>query len=414
MGVITSAKRLLGRLSAVRGAASGSRRGVTGMGGHGVRDILMLPGPTDIPEESYEAMGRRLINHRGGRFRELHTHLIEKLKRIVGTRYDVFLLTCSGTGGIEAAVSNVVRRGDRVLAFVGGQFGERLASAASYYTDVTARVVIPWNRAPTPEDVRRALEENVGADVVLVVHNETSTGTFTPRIEEIAGECRRAGALLVLDAVTSLGGVPFNFDSSGVDVLVAGTQKCLAGPPGLSLIAVSRRAWEKIESLERRPAYFDLVAHRDFMERGETPYTPAISLFYGLDASATRILETGLDVWIDRHRRGARAFYNALDGLGLETYPLPEFRSQTLIAVMMPEGLRDSDVAERMAEKYGVHVGTGVARERGRMIRIGNMGLVSAERTRLALRALCGALGELGLRLDYGLVEEVVEESFSG
>ncbi len=373
----------------------------------------MLPGPTDIPEESYRAMGSLLINHRGREFREFHTQLIEKLKKIIGTKQDVFLLTCSATGGIEAAVSNVIEDGDRVLAFVAGQFGERFAAAARYYSENVVVVEIPWNRAPTVEDVRKGLSENRDVDVVLLVHNETSTGALASNIEEIAGECRRAGALLVLDAVTSLGGVPFSFDEMGIDLLVAGTQKCLAGPPGLAIVAVSKRAWEKIESLKKRPTYFDFTLHREFMSRGETPYTPAVTLFYGLDASLDRIFETGLNEWVDRHRRGAQAFYSSLGELGLEIYPLPEFRSPTLIAVKMPEGIRDVDVANIMAEKYGVHVGVGVARMKGRMIRIGSMGMVTAERIKASLRALCGALNEQGMRLDYTSVEGIVEESLS-
>ncbi len=377
------------------------------------RDILMLPGPTDIPEESYRAMGGRLINHRGEEFREFHAQLIEKLKKVVGTRQDVFLLTCSATGGVEAAVSNTIESGDRVLAFVGGQFGERMAAAARYYSDNTIVVEVPWNRAPTVEDVEKGLEEYGDVDVVLLVHNETSTGALAPNIDEIARACRRAGALFVVDAVTSLGGVPFSFDGAGVDVLVAGTQKCLAGPPGLAIVAVSQRAWEKIESLKKRPAYFDLVSHREFMSRRETPYTPAITLFYGLDASLDKIFETGLDEWIDRHRRGAQAFYRSLGELGLEIYPQPRFRSPTLIAIQLPKHIRDTDIAKIMAEKYGVHVGVGVSREKGRMIRIGSMGLVTAERVKATLKALCGALNEYGMMLDYDYVEGIVEESFS-
>lgn len=358
-------------------------------------------------------MTNLLINHRGKAFREFHAQLIEKLKKVVGTKQDVFLLTCSGTGGVEAVVSNTIGPGDKVVAFVGGQFGDRMAAAASYYTDNLVRVEIPWNTAPTAEDVKKALDANGDVDVVLIVHNETSTGAFAPGIEEVAAVCRRAGAVLVVDAVTSLGGVPLNFDSSGIDVLTASTQKCLAGPPGLAVAAVSQRGWEKVESLKKRPAYFDFVIHKEFMARAETPWTPAISLFYGLDISLDRILGMGMDEWVDRHRRGAEAFYRSFGELGLEIYPLPRFRSQTLIAVRMPDGIKDSDVAHRMAEKYGVHVGVGVSKEKGKMLRIGNMGLVSAERTKMTLRAICGSLSELGVKLDYNSVEGVVEESFA-
>jgi len=377
------------------------------------RDILMLPGPTDIPLEAYEAMSQPLINHRGQRFREFHVALIEKLKKVIGTKQDVFLLTCSGTGGVEAALSNTIRSGDKVLALVGGQFGERMAEAARYYSDNVVVAEVPWRRAPTVEDVRRGIQENGDVDVVLLVHNETSTGGLAPNVEEIARECRRADALLVLDAVTSLGGVPLKFDDAGIDLLLAGTQKCLAGPPGLSLVAVSERAWEKIESLKKRPAYFDLVAHREFMSRGETPFTPAISLFYGLNSSLDKLLEIGVENWIDRHRRGAQAFYKSLSELELEIYPLPPYRSPTLIAVQLPDHIRDADVAKKMAEKHGVHVGVGVSKLKGRIIRIGSMGQVTAERTKTTMKALCNVLSEYGMKLDYEAVDGIIDESFS-
>jgi len=387
-------------------------------GGRSARDeweLLMLPGPTDVPEEVYEALSRSLINHRGREFRELHRSLIDKLRRVVGTSGDVFVLTCSGTGGVEAALSNTIERGDRVVAFVSGQFGERMAAAASYYTDNLSVVEQPWRRAPTAEDVKRALGERDGVNAVLLVHNETSTGALAPAIERIAEECRRAGALLIVDAVTSLGGVKFGFDQAGIDVLVAGTQKCLAAPPGLAVIAVSEKAWEKIESLKKRPAYFDLLLHRKFMERGETPYTPAISLFYGLDAAVSRIISFGVERWIERHGAGAEAYYRVADELGLEIYPEPGFRSTTLIAIRLPDGVQDTAVAETMAEKFGVHVGVGVSRERGRMIRIGSMGEVTAWKTKRTLRALCEALRRHGVKLppSDSIIENIVDECFS-
>ncbi len=379
------------------------------------RDLLMLPGPTEVSETVYEAMRKPLINHRGKKFRELHIGLVDKLRKLVGTSQDVYVLTCSGTGGVEAAVANVIGRDDRVVSFVSGQFGERMAAAASFYTDNLTTVELPWRRAPTSEDVRRALREQNGVDAVLLVHNETSTGGLAPHIERIAEECRRAGALLVVDAVTSLGGVKFGFDEAGIDVLVGGTQKCLAAPPGLAVIAVSKRAWEKIESLKKRPAYFDLLLHRKFMERGETPYTPAISLLYGLDVALDRVISFGVDRWVERHRIGAEAYYRVADELGLEIYPEPSFRSTTLIAVYLPDGVKDASVAEIMAEEFGVHVGVGVSKEKGRMIRIGSMGEVTPEKTKRTLRALYKALSKHKVKLNAGerVIDQIVDEHFS-
>lgn len=374
--------------------------------------MLMLPGPTDVPEETYAAMRKRLINHRDDAFRQLHSGLIDQLKRLLETRADVFLLTCSSTGGIEAAVSNMIERDDKVLSLRYGLFGDRMTQAASLYSDHVESVELPWGTAATLQVLRKALDEAGDVDVVLLVHNETSTGAFIPNIEELARECRRRGAYLIVDGVTSIGGVPIRLDALDIDVFVGGTQKCLAGPPGLSIVAVKERAWEKIEEKKRRPFYFDLLTHREFMERGETPFTPAITLFYGLGASLSRILDGGAERWYENHARGARAFYGAFDRMGIEIYPAMEFRSRTLIAVKTPDGILDREVTRRLAAKHDIHIGAGVSREKGRMLRIGNMGLVSAERIERTITGLGEVLEELGYKSSYREAAEGVWRHF--
>ncbi|MCS7142834.1 MAG: alanine--glyoxylate aminotransferase family protein [Aigarchaeota archaeon] len=374
--------------------------------------MLLLPGPTDIPDESYRSMTRRLINHRSKEFRDFHEGLLKKVREVLGTRSDVFVLTCSGTGGVEAAVANVIDRDDRVLVFRNGQFAERVGIAAEYYSDNVIYRDMPWGTAPTSSFVKEALDEVGDVDVAVLVHNETSTGALTTELGRIARVCKESGAFLILDAITSIGGVDFRFDNLDVSVVVTATQKCLAGPPGLSVIGVKDYVWEKILRKKKRPYYFDLITHRDFMTKLETPFTPAIPLFYSLDASLSQVLNLGIDRWVDRHRKGANAFYESVYRMGLEVLPPPEFRSPTLIAVKMPDGIVDHDVADYMAKKFDVHVGVGVSRTKGKLIRIGNMGLVTPDRVREAIIALSESLRHLGYNSPRFDVDELTGRNF--
>ncbi|MCS7127570.1 MAG: alanine--glyoxylate aminotransferase family protein [Thaumarchaeota archaeon] len=377
--------------------------------------ILMLPGPTDVPEQALAAMARRMINHRGEEFRRLHGEVIEKLRKVLGaTSGEVFVLTCSSTGGIEFAVSNLIDRNDRVLAFVNGLFAERMTVAAEYYSDRVVRVEDELGTSVTPERFRSEVESRDGVDVALLVHNETSTGAFNPYVPEIAEYCRRNGILLIVDGVTSIGGYPLEASGWGLASFVGGTQKCLAAPPGLAIVYVSDEARERARRKPKRPHYFDLLTHEEFMKRLETPFTPAISLFYALDASLDYMLERGLERWYSAHRQGSAAFYEALEGMGLSVFPRDPFRSRTLIAARLPAGVQDAQLTKVMKERHGVHIAGGMGRTKGLIFRIGNMGMVTPERVRRTLRALSASLEELGVRTNRVDVDGVVERAFAG
>ncbi|MEM0451263.1 MAG: alanine--glyoxylate aminotransferase family protein [Nitrososphaerota archaeon] len=359
-------------------------------------------------------MTSRMINHRDEGFRQVHRDVLAGVRKVIGAESgDVFVLTCSSTGGIEAAVANLLDRDDRVLSFVNGLFAERMTEAARYYSERVEAIELPLGTAPTLELVRREVEEK-GADAVLLVHNETSTGAYCSDVPAIAEYCKRNGIALIVDGVTSIGGYPMELSRWGVTCFVGGTQKCLAAPPGLAVLYISEEGWERVERKKRRPHYFDLLTHREFMKRWETPFTPAVSLFFALRASLQHILEVvGLERWFENHAAGAGAFYEALERMGIEVFPAPEFRSRTLIAGKLPDGIEDAKLTRTMKERYGVHIAGGMGRTKGKIFRIGNMGMVSPERVTRTLEALKGSLNELGFRTgDLVDVRSVVEKHF--
>jgi Serine-pyruvate aminotransferase/archaeal aspartate aminotransferase len=377
--------------------------------------ILMLPGPTDVPEVAYRAMTSRMINHRDEGFRQLHRETLSLVRKVIGAESgDVFVLTCSSTGGIEAAVANVLDRNDRVVSFVNGLFAERMTEAARFYSDRVEAVELPLGTAPTLETVKSEVERR-GADTVLLVHNETSTGAYCSEVPAIAEYCRRNGIALIVDGVTSIGGYPMELSRWGVTCFVGGTQKCLAAPPGLAILYISDEGWERVRRKQRRPHYFDLITHKEFMKRWETPFTPAVSLFFALRASLRHITETvGLEKWFANHASGASAFYEGLEKMGIEVFPAPEFRSRTLIAGKLPDGIADSDLTRTMKERYGVHIAGGMGKTKGKIFRIGNMGMVTPERVSRALEALAGSLRALGFGTNEIDVKSIVERHFVG
>ncbi|MDT7967989.1 MAG: alanine--glyoxylate aminotransferase family protein [Candidatus Calditenuis sp.] len=375
--------------------------------------ILMLPGPTDIPDVTYRAMTSRMINHRDEDFRQLHRETLSMVRKVIGADSgDVFVLTCSSTGGIEAAVANLLDRNDRVLSFVNGLFAERMTEAARYYSDRVEAIELPLGTAPTLEKVRSEVESK-GADAVLLVHNETSTGAYCSEVPAIADYCRRNGIALIVDGVTSIGGYPLELSRWGVTCFVGGTQKCLAAPPGLAILYISDEGWERVRRKQRRPHYFDLIAHKEFMKKWETPFTPAVSLFFALHASLRYITETvGLERWFANHASGAAAFYEGLERMGIEIFPAPEFRSRTLIAGVLPDGITDADLTKTMKERYGVHIAGGMGKTKGKIFRIGNMGMVTPERVSRTLEALAGTLRALGFKVNDVNVRSIVEKRF--
>jgi aspartate aminotransferase-like enzyme len=336
--------------------------------------LIMLPGPVPVAPQVLRAMSKPMINHRGPEFRRLLDESREKLRSVFNTENEILILNGSGTCAMEAAVGNL-GTDKKYIAIENGKFGERLKLLTALYGSSTA-VIADWGTSIEVEQVKQALE--TGADVVTLVHNETSTG-MTNDVQQIGALCRKQDALLIMDGVSSIGGIQAPIDRWGVDIAFTGSQKCLGLPPGLSMVSVSDRAWDVIKTAERRPYYADLLAHRKSAEKGQTPYTPAMPLFFALE-EALKLLEVeGLEARIDRYSVYATSIRAAVQAMGLELFPKlspSSAYSNTVTAINVP--LKMEFVALKKAmNRRGIVIAGGQERLKGRIFRIGNMGNLS-------------------------------------
>lgn len=363
------------------------------------RPNLRIPGPTPVPDDILEAVAHPMVNHRGREFAALIQRVAERLKDFFLTRNDVLMLSTSGTGGLEAAVVNTLSPGDKVLAVSIGSFGDRFVAIAETYGAEVTMLAYEWGQAARSEDVREALREHPDVKAVLVTHNETSTGV-TNLLEEIAGVVREADKLLLVDAVSSLGAIPFDMDGWGLDVVVTASQKGWMVPPGLAFVAMSDRGWQAYESSKMPRFYFDLGRHRDLLLKGQTPWTPTMSIFFGLDVALERMTEEGMERIFARHARVGRLTREGVQAIGLELLCEAErFASDTVTAIKCPDGVEVSALRNLMEDEYGVVLAGGQGKLSGKIFRIGHLGLVGEEDIRQTLDSLEPALAKLGYKL---------------
>ncbi|MEE8347170.1 MAG: alanine--glyoxylate aminotransferase family protein [Dehalococcoidia bacterium] len=363
---------------------------------------LRIPGPTPVPPDILEAVARPMVNHRGRPFAALIQRVSERLRDFYLTKHDVLILSASGTGGMEAAVANTLSPGDKVLVVSIGAFGDRFAAIADTYGAKVTSLSYEWGQAADPEDVRKALADDPGLKAVLVTHNETSTGVTNP-LEQIAKVVREADKLLLVDAVSSLGAIPLDMDGWGLDVVVTGSQKGWMVPPGLAFVALSERAWKANESARMPRFYFDLAKARDFLQKSQTPWTPAMSVFFGLDLALEKMAAEGLESIYTRHANIGRTVRESVKALGLELLATDErYASNTVTAVKCPEGVEVSALRKMLEDDYNVVVAGGQAKLAGKIFRFGHLGLVSEEDIRQALDALTEALPRLGYTIPDG------------
>lgn len=355
--------------------------------------LLMIPGPVPVPEKVRMAMLRQAINHRGAEFGSIYAECVRVLKGLFHTGNELFILSGSGTAAMEAAIGNF-GRDRRIVSLVNGKFGERMGKIGQRYGDVTV-ITSDWGAPLDLDGLERALEE--GAELVTLVHNETSSGIKNPAAA--VGELtRKHDALFVMDGITSIGGDLVDVDNWGVDVAFVGSQKCLAAPAGLSAISVSKKAWERLS--EKRPYYLDLAAYRKSAANSpmETPYTPAVPLFLALHEALAIVEREGLEKRIGRHRRLAEAVRAAVAAWRLPMFPrldpLHEY-SNTVTAVAIPDGVNEK-VLRATVKGFGIEIAGGQDQLKGRIFRIGHMGAVSAPEILATLSAVEFALGKAG------------------
>jgi len=362
---------------------------------------ILIPGPVELSPEVSRALSKPMIGHRTARFSAMLEECWKGLREVFQTRNEVLLLTGSGTAAMDAAIASLISQGEEVICIGGGKFGERFIEIVRGYGGVPVEVKVEWGRAARPEQVEEAVSKS-SARVITLTHNETSTGVLQPA-PEIARVARENDMLLVMDAITSVGGDYVRTDEWGVDICIAGSQKCLGAPPGLSFLAVSEKAWEAMEAKTGgRGYYLDLTAYRRSLEKSTTPYTPAVPLVYGLLAALREIFEEGLERRVQRHRRLAKASRDAAKAMGLELFAEEAHASNTVTAIKIPPGLSDDDVRGRLKREHGILLAGGQEKLKGRIFRIGHMGGVDEVELLGVLGALEMVLVKAGHELRLG------------
>jgi aspartate aminotransferase-like enzyme len=367
---------------------------------HGKR-YLMAPGPTPVPPEVLAAGGAEVLHHRGPDFRELMLRTLDRLKQVCRTQSDVLLFTASGSAAFESAVVNLLSPGERVLAVMAGEFGERWGKLGRAYGLDVQELRYSWGETPQPDDVRARLAET-GAELVFVVHSETSTGVVSD-VEAIALACRDAGATIVVDAVSSLGAVPVETDAWGLDVVVAGSQKALMTPPGLSVVTVSPAAWGRSESATLPRFYLDWESMRDSLATGSTPFTPAVTIVAALDVALGMLLESGLDEAFAHHAALGRACREGVKAMGLELFSPDEERSAVVTATYTPDGVDARELVLALRDRFGITVAGGHGELGARMFRIGHIGYYDVLDITTVLAAVETLLLERGADIERGV-----------
>lgn len=377
------------------------------------RRLIMLPGPTNVPDRIMRAMMRPMINHRGPEFAALLSSISEGLKYVFETKEEVFVLTSSGTGAVECAMSNTINAGDKVIVPSFGYFSDRLQETVARHGGKVIDVPVEWGQAPTVQQIEDAIRREKGVKLIAIVNNETSTGVTVRELPEVAEIAKQNDALLMADSISILGGDYLPIDKWGIDLCVTGSQKCLACPPGLALIAVSKGAWEVIgKKTAKPPYYFDLPSIREHWLRKETPCTPAISLYYALDESLKMIREEGLEKRLQRYATCAKAFYNGFEAMGLKPYASEKVRSNTVITVKLPSGVDVGQVREAMKEHYNIVITGGLGKIRQLILRIGCMGTISQAEVLTTINALENTLADLNCPVKIGAGTEAARKVF--
>ena len=378
------------------------------------RSLLFIPGPVAVSEPVLAAMAKPLINHRGPAYARLLHRIADRLKPIFATKGDVVLMGASGTGSLEAAVTNLFGPGDTLLACPTGVFGERTAAIATMWGCTVETLETPWGVGVDAEALAARLRADREKKItgILLTHNETSTGVQI----DLGAMSRAIGdhpAYVVVDAVSSLGASEFRMDEWRLDIVCAASQKALACPPGLAMVAVSARAWEKIKANNAPRFYFDLRKHKEFFDKGEPPWTPPVSVAFALDVAIDLYeREGGQKVWA-RHARYTDALHAAVNALGMEVFSHDGVHSVTVTGILTPHGLDNGTILTKLLNEHGVVISGGQGKMAGKMWRWGTMGTVSEADILGALGAFETVIREEGYAFEDGAAVNAALDVFA-
>jgi serine---pyruvate transaminase len=369
---------------------------------------LFTPGPTPAPPEVLAAMSAPVIHHRGADFRRIYEECLLRLKEVFRTENEVLMFAASGTGGLESAVANLVSPGDRTLVVSSGAFGERWAALSKAFGADLDHLRYEWGETPSPDDLRGRVD---GAKVVFLTHSETSTGVVAD-IQALAAVAKEAGALVVVDGISSLGAVPLETDAWGLDVVVTGSQKALMTPPGLAMVSVSADAYGRLGTAPR--FYYDWEKTRKAQAKLDAPFTPAVPLVLGLNVALGLLLEEGLDAAFARHARLGRACREGIKAMGLELFSPDEDRSAVVTTIVSPENLDSSRLVAHLRDRHGVTLAPGQGDLKGKVFRIGHIGYYDIFDITSALAAVELALLEFEIEIERGVAVGRALEAYEG
>ncbi|MBV8490538.1 MAG: alanine--glyoxylate aminotransferase family protein [Candidatus Eremiobacteraeota bacterium] len=367
------------------------------------KSLLLLPGPVPVAQPVLEAMARPMINHRGPEFAAMLARIEAALKPVFGTQEDVLLLGCSGTGGLETSAVNLFSPGDVLLSCSVGVFGKRFGAIAQSYGFTVEDLATPPGAAVDPA----ALRERLAADRerrisgILLTHNETSTGVQND-MAALAPIVAEHGALTLVDSVSGLGASEFKMDEWRYDAVVTASQKAFAAPPGVAMIAFSKRAWARMEHAKAPNFYFNLAKAREFARNGQTPWTPPISVLLALDVALARYHAEGMQAVFERHARYARAVRAGFEALGFTMFSRDGAHSDTVIAAYPPNGVDATAFLKRLRERYAVVLSGGQGEFSGKIVRFGTMGDIGEGDLVGAIGAVELALADLDAHSDHG------------
>jgi aspartate aminotransferase-like enzyme len=375
-------------------------------------EILMTPGPTPVPAEVLLAQASPIVYHRGPGFGAVLRDCIEGLQWLLQTRNDILTFTCSGSGAMESAVVNLLSPGDKVIVVSVGNFGQRFAKIMRSFGVEPKVIDYEWGKTAKADDVRAALEPDTKA--VFIQHSETSTGVVND-IEAISKVVKDHPALFVVDTVSGVGASPLKVDEWGIDVAAGGVQKAIMMSPGIGFVSVSKKAWEAYKSSTCPKFYFDWgpVKKSHDLADPESPYTPAVSLFLGLQAAIKLLREEGLENVYERHRVLARGVKGAVQALGLELIGEDQDRAVCVTAIKCPEGIDGDTITSRVRERFGIVFAPGQDKWKGKVFRIGHLGYFERADILQAIAALEMVLDELGYPVKQGAGVAAAQDVFA-
>jgi aspartate aminotransferase-like enzyme len=379
---------------------------------------LRIPGPTPLPDAVRDAGSHQMVSHRGPEFQELVVRVSRAMRPAFGTQNDVMILTASGTGGLEAAIVSFLSPGDTVLSVSIGNFGERFAKIARAYGASVRLLEFEWGTAADPDVIREAIRDMVAQGTspkaVLVTFNETSTGITNP-LAALAGAIRAEApdTLILVDGVSAVGAMPLQMDEWDLDVVVTGSQKAWMIPPGLAMVAAGDRAWAAAESATMPRFYFDLAKHRDVLPDGQTPWTPAVGIFFQLEAALALMEAEGWEAIFRRHAACGAASRAGLAAMGFELYADQAFASHTVTSALVPEALAWSAFNKELHGR-GLVLAGGQGKMKGKIFRIGHLGDVSVDDIVSALEVIEQGARSVGFPVEPGVGPAAAREAARG